>query len=420
MKKSIVKLLIPAAVLCLVLSFFGSAAAVRAEIIAVEEEKTEITNVWEISEEFSEEGYVLASAPLKGSCTLPSMEDKRVRYQVLISEDVLRFTFYKGDGTRFGFSNVMSEGEDAYAKVLYRTESGVYGMTRAIQDFGSTELILTEDDTVDGLSVNDFLLRTMESGESFDIWFSVPEWKKQPSDPYAVVHFTVVMDDPEFAGLLLDARADNWGKEEPEKEEPEEPEKTEEETEEDKSPSLFSKRWDTRHYGNSETGFKEDYYLKAEDEGIMVYEDLSGKRVNVDTYVYQDSFRFDIWLYNGTEWIRMNNSGAAFYTGGSVRTESGEQMDVIMTMESGGYGFYFDGPMEADDDRIPEEVLLDEMLNSGSVHMEISIYVLDETETPSLVHIYFTLSEHDGSFKTVFDRAEKKGVFRMRRSKPGS
>ena len=505
MKRSFRKLFIAASVMCLLLSLFLSAGAVKAENAAAEEDKeeaaeertggsreaadeaggaeggeelqedteegteeeaseSEVTCVWEKSDAFTDEGYVLASGPLKGSCTLPGMEDKRVRYQVLISGDVLRFTFYKEDGTRFGFSNVMSDGEDVYATVLFRTESGVYGMTKALQEFGSEELVLKGYETIGGLSVNDFLLQTMEAGESFDLWLSVPEWKRQLSDPYAVVHFTVTMDDPEFPELLMEAREDEWGLApeedeeeagvEPEEEEPreetdapedtegeeaenedtdsEEPEDEETDTEEkpeeepEKSDSGENREdtetesgtidvipkaspWDYRHYGNSETGFREDFAMMRETEGIMVYEDLSAKRVNVAAYIYQGTFRFDIWLYDGAEWIRMNNSGAAFYTGGALRTEGGEEMEVIFTMPAGGTGFNFVSSLEKDDDRLPEVIALDEMLDSGCVHLSLSLYVLDETEKPNLVTIYFSLPEHISHFTTLYERAEALG-----------
>ena len=360
------------------------------------EENTETVTIWEEHQNPEYEGFWIATTPIDGICTMPDKVDTKTQYQVIIDQDILWFRSIGGEQNLTGFSNYQTE-TDAYIDVLFRTESGIFGMTKVVQSSWSKVLTITSDTIINGMPVNEFLIKKMEQGETIDFWFSTGEWSSVQRE-YAVAHFTLVMNDPGFGKLLQSARERNWG--------------FENSVSVPRLKSAYEKmnhQWTALHYSDRNGAYTEEYYIIGETEGIAVAEDGTGRKIKVD--LCEDSLGLIIRLYifrNG-EWVYIQNSGESFSIMLRAFSGNGDYQEAEAMMWSGKSFIYLTDNTEYDDLTQEEQAVLHGLAVSGSCDIDIPLNIIDENGNIQLTHFYFSLQEYYSNYCAIYDEAEKTG-----------
>ena len=351
-------------------------------ITASAEDGPGTANHWEKAQLSGGEGYFLRSSVLDGFCiTADTVErtNKTVQYQVCIDQDILWFRS-QSDHIQ-GFTNTAWEGT-LFSNALFRTESGVFGMGKVMLGYGFGEYVFAPDSTIFGMPVNDYLLETMKNGESFDIWLSLGEWtnyrvltyEDQAADEktyrYAVVHFTVTMDDPDFAVLLENAREDNWGY-----------------REDTSVPKLntgyesMKEIWTALHFLDSAGEYQAGYYLKTETEGIMVSDDLSGRKILVTAYADVNGLSFSLQILQDGVWVPVTNYGEPFDSDIRMNTSEKGILHLRSRMNSGSSELLI---LDSENESLSGgSAILEEMTGAGFVNVEISLSLMDNNGAAS-------------------------------------
>lgn len=352
-------------------------------------EETKEEARWQLKTRSYDGGYFLESPYYYGISLATGRRNDKIPYQIKIAQDTL---VVSADWHTAAFSNMHAEG-NAYTNVCFRTETGVFGVAQMVQGPNSGELYFTGDKLIQGMTVNDFLLQTMERGESFDLFFLLHEWMLQPRDPSAYVYFTVTMEDPEFTTLITQAREADWGMKEP------------------VSGAAFpdseerNPKWTAWHYANSETGSIQDtIYLTAELECAAVHEDLTGELAMVHAYVDPYVFSFSVDQYADGEWQPITNWGEDFQTWAAIRTGDGKVVDtgVVLTYASSEFRFPADKDKWSGPD---DETILGELAKGGCVDVAFGLAFTDGDGNVTNVNYYFSIPAHDGVFQRLYEKA---------------
>ncbi len=376
--------------LALLFAWFGAPKTFAREAAkgAEQTENVQENKSWELTTNVNDGSYFLKSPYYYGVSLTTSRRNDKIPYRIVIARDTI---VVKAEWSSPTFSNMHAEG-NAYTNVCFRTESGVYGVVQMVQGPNSGELYFTGDKLIQGMTVNDFLLQTMEKGESFDLVFLLHEWMVQPRDPYAYVFFTVTMEDPNFTALITKAREANWGAEEPTL------------GAAFSSSSLRNPTWRAGHYVDRETGaFQELFYLTADVECAAVKEDHTGSMAVVHPMVDPYVFAFTVEEYEDGSWVPIYNGGEGFQTWAEIRTEDGRTARTTVGLASGSREFRF--PAGEEWSGPDDALILEELTAGGCVDIAFGLSFSYPDGRTENVNYYFSLPGQDKAFKRLYERA---------------